>query len=96
MFFGYLVISIYLYLPFLIFIAVVLSFVGEAKVHWSETHVTTNGKKTKTKTKHYRNDESYFNHKTFLFGRGKSDDIFSIEQDYISMKPLMLYDYNYG
>ena len=68
----------------------VLSCVGEAKVHWSETHVTTNGKKTKTKTKHYRNDESYFNQKKFLFGHGKSDDIFSIEQDVISMIPLML------
>ena len=57
--------------------AVVLSFVGEAKVHWEETQFNLG--KEETKTKHYRNSESYFNNKTFLFGHGKAAVSFNID-----------------
>ena len=55
-----------------LFVEIELVFKGQARVHWTETHTTSNGKTTTTHTRHYSDKEHYFTHTTTLWGPGMS------------------------
>ena len=56
-------------------IGINIKFKGKGNVHWTEqkreTHTVSGERRTRTVTKHYRNDEQYFETKFHLFGTGE-------------------------
>ena len=61
---------------------VMLRFYGFAHVHWTERHSTGSGKNRRTVTRHYSNNETYFDSRVYLWGDGKWDSDTQISPKY--------------
>ena len=49
---------------------IVIKLKGEAQVHWTETHTDRRHGKSGRRTVHYNGQETYFENRMMVFGRG--------------------------